>query len=147
MAFLRIDKRRVSSSKANKRATLEQERDAWIAKRQAAMRSPSVELLGRTFATKRKAAEFAKRCFDGDWHNGEAREARSFKARGKASMATKRVSQGAASDVVRVRPINGGHESAIWRRYVGQSDQWRWVSDHASQDDALAARNPLNEPE
>lgn len=142
MAFLRLSRRRVAAIKSAKRQSLEQERDDWIKQRQAAMRSASVELLGKTFANKRKAAAYAKRLLDGDWQDGPAREARSFRSTGKASMAVKRDSQGAASDCYRVRNING-----VWRRYVQAKDGWRFVSDHANQDDALAARNPLNEPE
>lgn len=137
MAFLRLSRRRVATFKAAKRQTLEEQRDDWIAQRQAAMRSRSVELLGKTFATKRKAAEFGKRLVENDFRDGPPREARSFRSTGKASMAVKPKPR-KAGDCYRVRNVNG-----VWRRYVGQSGNWRWVSDHASMEDALAGRNAL----
>lgn len=137
MAFLRLSRRRVATFKAAKRQSLEEQRDDWIAQRQAAMRSRSVEMLGKTFATKRKAAEYGKRLVEGNFRDGKPHEARSFKARGKASMAVEPKPRKAES-CYRVRNVNG-----VWRRYVGAEPDWRWVSDHATMEDALAGRNAL----
>lgn len=145
MAFLRLSRSRMSAIKGNRRkADLQAEADTWIAQRKAEMRSRSCQLLGRTFATKRKAAEFGKRLVDGQLIDGQ-RPAKAGKVQSglqvKASMAVKPKVK-APGDCYRVRPVNG-----VWRRYVQADDGWRWVSDHAEMDSALAGREPLNEPE
>lgn len=174
MAFLRIDRRRVAAAKGRKRASLQAEADAWIEQRKAATRSRSVELLGKTFATKKKAAEYAKRLMDDSFlcsnmgpsirfqrlmegtkpiertrsgRLGISRDAKpvdNVEYDGNVKDKQRKFTPAKAGHCYRVRQVNG-----IWRRYVQASSEggWRWVSDHACQDDALARRKPLNAPE